>query len=593
MTAPIPASSVISASAKIERGDFEGAAADLVAAAATPNIPAADTRLRAALIYFDLNDLKRARELAPDQDHTPNVRRAFITTLLAPPESSAANKLAELNALDSRQFDPFEKGLYLRTLGRVQLALDDDTAVVNLLNSELLPLARQRRTELTHLIWDSLVKCRDLAQLDRADTRNQNVAGWRALLNETRTQAGAPQMLAEHLSQWRLAYPQHPANEILVDELVERAEEAAKLSKKIALLLPFNGELAAFARAIRDGFIAMRFAAHDQDLTITTYPAFGADVRNVYAQAVADGADMIVGPLDKLGVESLHGVTERKVPILALNVATQTTPPAADVPAGARDFIQFALRPEDEAQDLADRAWGEGRRRMATIVPNTDLGTRAQKTFSDQWQRRGGVVAGAATYNSSVASYQAAIKQTFSLADSESRANALRKLLQRPITFVAQSRPDLDAIMLVAQPEDGRQILPQFRYYGVDNLPIYATSQLFSGTVSPRADQDLDGVMLGCMPWIIGIEDRELRRLIAGRWTRSGRDLDRFYAFGIDAYRLVKLLPQMRVDPSLNATGATGRLSLDRTGTIHRTLTWAKFSQGVPRPLRDLQPHGE
>ncbi len=578
----------MSASAKIERGDFDGAAADLAAAAGTPSMPAADDmRLRAALIYFDLNDLKRARELASDQDHTPSGRRAFMTTLLTPPEASATTKLEELNALDTHPFDPFEKGLYLRTLGRVQLALDDDTAVVNLLNSELLPLARQRRTELTHLIWDSLAKCRDLAQLDRADTRNQNIAGWRALLNEMRTQTGAPQTLAERLSQWRLAYPQHPANEILVDELVERAEEAAKPPKKIALLLPFNGELTAFARAIRDGFIAMRFAAHDQELTITTYPAFGGDVRNAYAQAVADGADMIVGPLDKLGVESLRGVTGRKVPILALNVAAQTTPPAANLAAGERDFVQFALRPEDEAQDLADRAWSEGRRRMATIVPNTELGARTQKTFSDQWQRLGGVVAGAATYSGSVASYQSAIKQTFSLADSESRANALRKLLQRPITFVAQSRPDLDAIMLVAQPEDGRQILPQFRYYGVDNLPIYATSQLFSGTVSPRADQDLDGVMLGCMPWIIGTEDRELHRLIAGRWTRSGQNLDRFYAFGIDAYRLTKLLPQMRVEPSLNAAGATGRLSLDRAGTIHRTLTWAKFGRGVPRPLRD------
>ena len=51
----------------------------------------------------------------------------------------------------------------------------------------------------------------------------------------------------------------------------------------------------------------------------------------------------------------------------------------------------------------------------------------------------------------------------------------------------------------------------------------------------------------------------------------------------MDAYRIVKALPQMSRDPAYVLAGATGTLRRDTAGRIKRSLTWAVFRGGVPR----------
>ncbi|MGH8598974.1 MAG: penicillin-binding protein activator, partial [Gammaproteobacteria bacterium] len=466
----------------LARGDFEGAAGQFASLAdhAEPD-KSATHRLQAALLYLDLGMPESAHPLLTENvsPRTDDASRQLLVEAISALPINPPQAIALLQTSDLTGFDAYEKGLYARTLGKAQLLAGDLNAVINLLSAELFPLPQSRRTELTHLIWDAFGgRHPPAAQINQG---NPNHPGWLALLDETSRLELSPTELSERLGEWRLRFPQHPANEILIDEIIEQAEELAAPVHNVALLLPFDGELAGFAAAIRDGFVAARFSAHDMGLAINTYPASGESVRTAYDQAVRDGAQFAVGPLDKPGLESLIRHPLRTIPVLALNSLTSPVVGAAPSSNLSARVIQFGLTPEDEAEDLAHRAWRDGHRRMAMMTPNNELGARLSTAFRARWENLGGVVVEESHYSSNVAAYKTAIRQTFSLAQSEGRAAALRRILQRPLEFVSRPRADLDAIMLVALPIDARQIIPQFRYLGVDHLPIYSTSHVFAG----------------------------------------------------------------------------------------------------------------
>ncbi len=586
--APTPAVAVApmaAADATMARGDFAGAAAGLRTAAAKRVEPEATRLLLAALLIEA--DLGRDAVLDTLRDTPPSDPAAAAMNRLALAVRDVARGVPGetemvLNALPTASLTSHQRGLYLRTLGAAQLARGDAlNAAVNFTQAERYPLPTGRRTALTHDIWSAISRSDPSVLAERLDGALPHVPGWLALLSVAQAQTHDPTALASQLADWQLHHPRHPAQEILVDELVEQAEEQAIAPSRIALLLPLDGALAAPAAAIRDGFVAMHFATRrgQAEPAIAVDSATTENVIAVAGRAVAEGAGLLVGPLEKPAVELLQRSADITVPVLALN--TPETVPAT-VP-NAR-FYRFPLRPEDEACDLADRAWADGLRRMTAFVPNTELGNRLLRAFRERWQARGGTLLAEARFVSDVDSYAAAVQQTLGLRDSEQRAANLRRLLKRQFIFEPRARPDIDGVMLAAYPLDARQILPQFRYFGAGHLTVYATSLVFSGRVDPAADQDLDGVRFGDMPWLLRQRDAELRRVLAAYWDRSP-STERFFAFGADAYRLLPYLAQMRAQPTLRVNGATGDLAMDSQGIVRRALSWAVFQGGAPRPL--------
>ncbi len=580
----VPATPRTKLNTLLAQGSFAEAAAAYVELAAAPGEPdSAQLLLRAGLLYADLGDMPRALPLLSpvSGDSVPSMRRALADGLALIQQGDYEKALFTINSLDAAGFDDFEKGLFLRNLGKTQHQTGDQAAILNLLNAELLPMPANRRTELTHLIWEALRSNQDQALLAKVDARNANLAGWLALQQEYRGAMGDPAALSARLADWQLRFGAHPANEILIAEIIELAEMQSAPLQRVALLLPLEGPLAGYAAAIRDGFSAMRFSANDLSLNLRIYAASDASAATAYQRAVSEGAQFVVGPLDKPGIEAISKLPARPIPILALN--NLSVPLPVNTGAALPPFTQFGLAPEDDGEDLARQAWQDGHRRMACIVPNSDLGSRIRTAFIDTWGHLGGVLVEDSRYSNSTAAYKAAIKETFSLAQSEARAASLRRTLQRAFVFVAKPRPDLDAVMLVAEPVAARQIMPQFRFLGVDHLPIYATSQIFDGAINPGADQDLDSIYFSAMPWSLNAQDRELRSILNHHWARLSAAHQRLFAFGVDAYRIMKTLPQMSRDPNFAVAGATGLLRRDTTGRIKRALTWAVFRGGVPR----------
>jgi uncharacterized protein len=147
--------------------------------------------------------------------------------------------------------------------------------------------------------------------------------------------------------------------------------------RKIALLLPSGGPIAAAARAVQDGVFAAYFAdtAPDRaELVLIDSGTTTASAKAADDQAINDGCDHVIGPLQRDQVTAIFQSEAAILPTLALNFAESPTLP----PQGS---LQFALLPEEEAVAVAEHMAQMGLKRVAMLVPDDEFGKRSAEAF--------------------------------------------------------------------------------------------------------------------------------------------------------------------------------------------------------------------
>ncbi|MGM0594977.1 MAG: penicillin-binding protein activator [Pseudomonadota bacterium] len=404
------------------------------------------------------------------------------------------------------------------------------------------------------------------------------MSGWLELVLLAKDYSLSPNQVEQRLTQWRQRYPGHPASEAVLEEVLARSHELAERPARLALLLPHSGRFAAAARAIQEGLLAAYYSDPQRhDITLNIYDAGEepAQLDRAYAEAVADGAQFIIGPLNKEAVAHLAAKEALPIPTLALNRAEQTN---------NAQLYQFGLAPEDEAREVAERAWAVGHRRAALLLPQGELGDRLAHAFNEHWQALGGSVAGQARYDRDDNDFSTPIKTLLNLNDSEFRKRRLNQLMSDRVEFTPRRRQDVDFVFLFAYPRQARLIRPQLDFHHASQLPVLATSHLYTGQIDRDTDRDMDNIAFCDMPWTLGGESTtaSLRREYGDLLQAHGGQLQRLVALGIDAYQLVPLLPMLANHPYDHYQGETGRLSLDQQRRVERGLQWATFRRGVP-----------
>ena len=79
--------------------------------------------------------------------------------------------------------------------------------------------------------------------------------------------------------------------------------------------------------------------------------------------------------------------------MLTLNAITESRP---EIPVA---LFQFALDPEDEAQQVAARIVADGKRYGMTLLPDNEGGRRVQAAFDTQLRELGGAVVATRFYD--------------------------------------------------------------------------------------------------------------------------------------------------------------------------------------------------
>lgn len=334
---------------------------------------------------------------------------------------------------------------------------------------------------------------------------------------------------------------------------------AVTYPKHIALLLPMQGPYASTSQAIQAGFLAADAQAKQegsQALSIKVYDTSGKNIQSVYQQALSEAADFVVGPLSKQEVTTL-AKADIHIPTLALNTLDNGNA------SNKSHLFQFALSPKDEVKQIADRAWQEGHRQAIFITSKDEWGQNLQRTFQTYWQSLGGTVIANLSFARNEKDFFNHVREL--LVDKElAKAQELeaKQIKGKKQNRIPPARQDVDAIFLASLPNQARQIYPAVNFFYAGKIPVYATSSIYTGTPNTQGDQDLNGIHFIDMPWVL-----------------SGSQ-NKFYAFGMDAYRLINYLVHVENFPSNGIPAATGTLYLNSDHRIYRQLQWATIQNG-------------
>jgi outer membrane PBP1 activator LpoA protein len=431
------------------------------------------------------------------------------------------------------------------------------------------------------LIWDALNRISENnIILDLSQQLTTELRGWLELNLIARRSNMLPAKLEPWIEKWYEIYPEHTAGIHFAQNLIAESRLIYIEPTRIALLLPFSDRLEAVSQAIQNGFLYAYYQDPERPaLEIVNVSSEPEQFFLQYGQAIQNGADFVVGPLDKQLVNELLLNEELQVPTLTLNYAD-------DEDHGVNNLYQFGLHPEDEAEQIADYALVNAHYHAVTLTPDSKLGDRLKKAFTKRFEGLGGQVVDSVRYPSSKNDYSVAIKQLLNLNGSERRHEILQQVIGQPSEFIPRRRQDIDMIFISGNPRQARLIKPQLKFHHAKDLPVFATSSISSSTTDPDADRDLDEIQFVDTPWALRAQQNMEYQNIIKLWPQQSKRYSKFFALGVDAYHLIPALRRLMINPEENMQLNTGTISVDSNGRVHRELLLATYEKGRAKVLK-------
>ncbi|MCG6575403.1 penicillin-binding protein activator [Pseudomonas sp. AF32] len=508
-----------------------------------------------------------ANTLSAELAMTRNQPKAALTALSHP----SLQHLSEM---------PVEQQVRTGTVRARALEADGQTLAAAKERIFIAPLLEKEAAAKNHeAIW-SLIASLPTDQLQ--PTTTDDLGGWLSLARAVKT-AGTLEQQQAAIDSWREQNPKHPAAIQLPTPLVKLKELASQPLSKIALLLPQNGQLASVAKALREGFIAAHYQAQQagqKPPSIQFYDSSSlTSMDDFYRKAQADGVQLVVGPLEKPLVKQISTRPQLPITTLALNYSEGEQ--------GPPQLFQFGLAPEDEAREVARRARADGLHRAAVMVPKGEWGDRVLKAFSQDWQANGGTIIAIERVDQPVQLAQQ-IADMFQLRQSEARAKSLQNTVGTTVAAQPSRRQDIEFIFLASTPQQAQQIKPTLNFQYAGDVPVYATSSVFSASGDQNQYNDMNGIRFCETPWLLDAND-PLRQQVSAQWPQAGGSLGRLYAMGADAYRLAPRLGQLKTLPDSRIEGLSGSLAVSQSQRVQRQLPWAEFVNGQVQRLPDTQ----
>lgn len=435
------------------------------------------------------------------------------------------------------------------------------------------------------LIYDTLARLPEAVLANQQPPAPDVLGGWMALVRIVGS--GSPARVAPALAEWRAQFPGHPADGAFLAGLqqtgtagvevtplesgageVAAATPAAQSAPSlppggfIGVLLPQSGTYAEAAVAIKAGLDAAYAAdPNPAKLPLRMLDSQSGSITSLYQQLVTAGASAVIGPLTREHVGELMQGSGLSVPVLALN----------QVPNASNERIyQLSLNPEQEAGQLAASAWFDGARAALLLAPSSHFGQRISASFTAWWKQVGGKLLATQVYPYHGTDYTEPVKNLLAALPPGQR----------------------DAfVYLVADARDARLLAPQILYQSSNALPIYATSQVFTGHADPVGDQDMDGVVFCDLPWLLNHDSSDPLSAdhLADLIQATKPDYVKLIAFGIDAYRVLPELDALRQDGQYRHAGMTGTLALRDGNRFERQMSCARFQGGHPE-VRGVAP---
>ncbi|MBT0094891.1 penicillin-binding protein activator [Vibrio alginolyticus] len=432
--------------------------------------------------------------------------------------------------------------------------------------------AEQR--EISSRIWINFGSYSEYELTSLETEPNEDVLdGWLQLAIYAKTLSGNLSQLKNTLERWLNENPSHPAAIYTPEETQNILSLDIVKPNNTALLLPLTGKFSPQAQLIRDGFVFAMMNDRNRDpsatLTVIDTNAYNAD--QIKQRLINENIDFVVGPLEKENVELLHTTMDGSengptIPALALNIPEDVQPDS--------NICYLALSPEQEAAQAAKHLFSEGYNFPLILAPKGSFGERVTEAFNKEWRKYSSNKV-AASYFGDKRQLQKDINEVFGLQESKQRIAQMQSLMRIKLETQPRSRRDVDAVYIVARSTELTLIKP---FIEVAINPDAKAPQIFSSSRSNSGGatyEDLTGIIYSDIPLLID-PDPSVTAEMNELWSEQSNMEKRLKALGMDAYKLIGELPQMKVVPGYSVGGQTGILSIDNNCVVQRELSWAE-----------------
>lgn len=446
---------------------------------------------------------------------------------------------------------------------------------------------------------------------DNAQSRYPALRPYLALLSLVQNNGLSPQALATATQQFKQVYRGHRLVVHWPEELTLASELRPANITQILVMLPLSGRLENTGMAIKEGILSAYYQALQQASGSNDVPELEfVDTVGKSPQELVDAIGQhrwVIGPLLKETIEEVVPLIPHNVNVLALNRADLTRPQLSensleplDSPVAEARIPQepgfFSLAPEDEAYQLADHIFNSGYRAPIVVAAQSSIYQRMNDAFAERWRTLNSRHASKDMVNltsidfSDSTTLREGITQALDVAQSKDRINQIRYMVNEELYNVPRSRGDIDAIVVFASPEQTELLNPMVEAslspFDGKVVPVYATSRSMEYDSSKNQWRDLQNVRFLDMPWMMPDNQwQSLQTQTENLWPHRSTQLDRLFAFGIDAYNLLPSLHTMGLLPQVEVPGLTGALSMNRDHQIERRLPQAKIDNESVIPL--------
>lgn len=551
-------------------------------------------RILAARLYIEAGEISMAKtqlnilkeKPAPTESDTAAILLLSAEIAIAEKNALLANQLiTEIKPITREQqinFYALKADLdYLS--GRYMFAVDRRVQLDSYIVDE------EERNKNNKKIWAAISNL-SFTQLNNQQSSNPAIIGWLDLAKVMRSGQQNISQLENDLLDWGTRHPAHPVGDTFLIELIDNYQSDVLIIKRIAVLLPVQGDLSTVTATIKNGLLSAFYSDSNSPLkpVINFYDTSNKEMsfNQLYQQAIDDGATTIIGPLDKVVINQLAQQRELDIPVLTLNYSENTLN-------RTDNLYQFGLAPEDEARQVAELAIRQNKKRAAVFYPDSEWGKRLNKVFTEHYELLGGKVLTVANYATSTNDYRRPIRQLLNLDQSDIRHRKVENTISAKAQSIPYRRQDIDMIFLAATHRSARSIMPAFKFHHAGELPVYSTSHVYTGTIDRELDRDLNGLIFCDLPWVLQ-NNSPLAKTFTSNWPQQ-ENYTRLFALGIDAYHLIYNLDYLENKDYAFYDGQTGNIQLDDHNRITRKLLWAKFKNGVPihfEPVITI-PHNE
>ncbi len=590
----------------------------IIGCASTANKPETPTeqKIQQAKKFAMSGDNKQAAKIylgLANQEKSPAKDKLLLRAVdlyLKSGENQQAQKVAA--SINAPLLNPREEVLYHLLYGKAEIGLERHRKALKELEKVSPGMLAVPEQQLYHIlkvkafeglgqdfesIQERIKLSKFLEEGDAFEHNNQQISNTLAQVNTAKLihhRSSAPQTLRgwidyalivketmpdssereRYLQRWRDQYPGHHAI-YSANTRETKGRSAFNVPSNVAVILPHNGSYAEATHAIKQGMLTAR----DEEAgkvapEIKFYDSTAGDIATIYKRSLSDGAELIIGPLEKKTIQQLLISSSLEKPVLALNQLDGIT---------KNDLYQFGINPRDEIEQAAALAWQHEHRRALVFVPETKIGQRAGDLFIDYWEAIGGTSLEMMTYTSDPKDLVKSISRLLNLDESMSRRRQMQKVVGK-LDFTPRPRDDADMLFMLAKPKVARIIRPLLDFYRVGDLPVYSTSKVYSGKPNPSLDRDLSGLVF-CGDASQFDESIQQMQLEAGSLHQVAARNIPLFNLGYDSYKLISELPKLQQSPSQHMSGKIGKLWLDDNNFIRRQLKCGQFVDGNVKSL--------